>query len=191
MKDIIMLDLVKVCKDIDKYDKLVMCLHELKLDYHYQIDYITSLKQDPSKLASIRDIFSFNYSKRIASKVIEHKELVAAHLVKISKVGLLTIEHLDQVMLPWMADTTARVYNVTESDLEQYSKDYIGFRPEYHKASRELIDCFKAVLARNGSYVYSYESQGAFNQKCNRYLREIEYKALSFRTMIASIRLDD
>ena len=190
MKDIIMLDLVKICENIDRYDRLVMGLHGVKLEYQGGLEHVTALKKDPHKLASFRDIFSFKYRERLATKVEQQKKQVEDHLTKVTKAALLTIEHLDNVMLPWLAQTTAQLFSVPDWEYDDYCSQYINFRPQYQLASRELSDYFKEVELRSGSYVYLIESQGAFNHKCDRYLREIEFKALSFRTLIASFRLE-
>ena len=190
MKDIIMLDLVKICENIDRYDRLVMGLHGVKLEYQGGLEHVTALKKDPHKLASFRDIFSFKYRERLATKVEQQKKQVEDHLTKVTKAALLTIEHLDNVMLPWLAQTTAQLFSVPDWEYDDYCSQYINFRPQYQLASRELSDYFKEVELRSGSYVYLMESQGAFNHKCDRYLREIVFKSLNFRTLIASFRLE-
>ena len=190
MKDIIMLDLVKICENIDRYDRLVMGLHGVKLEYQGGLEHVTALKKDPHQIASLGDIFSFKYRERLATKVEQQKKQVEDHLTNVTKAALLTIEHLDNVMLPWMASTTANLYKVPDYEFDQFCGEYILFRPQYQSASSELVDYFKEVEMRNGNFVYLTESQGAFNQKCERYLMEIEFKALSFRTLIASFRLE-
>ena len=185
-----MLDLVKICENIDRYDRLVMDLHGVKLEYQGGLEHVTALQKDPRRLASLGDIFSFKYRERLATKVEQQKKQVEDHLTKVTKAALLTIEHLDNVMLPWMASTTANLYSVPDYEFDKFCGEYIHFRPQYHWASDELGRYFKEVEVRNGNYVYLTESQGAFNQKCERYLREVEFKALSFRTLIASFRLE-
>lgn len=185
-----MLDLVKICENIDRYDRLVMDLHGVKLEYQGGLEHVSALKKDPRPLASFGDIFSIKYRERLATKVEQRKKHVEEYLTNVTKAALLTIEHLDNVMLPWMAATTANLYSVPDYEFDKYCNEYIYFRPQYHLASDELEKYFKEVEVRNGNYVYLTESQGAFNQKCERYLREIEFKALSFRTLIASFRLE-
>jgi hypothetical protein len=189
MKDIIMLDLVKICENIDRYDRLVMGLHGVKLEYQGGLEHVTALKKDPHQIASLGDIFSFKYRERLATKVEQQKKQVEDHLTKVARASLLTMEHLDNVMLPWLAQTTAKLLSVPDWEYDDYCSQYINFRPQYQLASRELSDYFKEVELRSGSYVYLIESQGAFNHKCDRYLREIEFKSLNFRTTVASLRL--
>mgnify|MGYP000022191600 FL=1 len=190
MKDIIMLDLVKICENVDRYDRLVMGLHGVKLEYQGGLEHVAALKKDPHQIASLGDIFSFKYRERLATKVEQQKKQVEDHLTNVTKAALLTIEHLDNVMLPWMASTTANLYKVPDYEFDQFCGEYILFRPQYQSASSELVDYFKEVELRSGSYVYLIESQGAFNHKCDRYLREIEFKSLNFRTTVAFFRLE-
>ena len=190
MKDIIMLDLVKICENIDRYDRLVMGLHGVKLEYHGGLEHVTALKKDPHQIASLGDIFSFKYRERLATKVEQQKKQVEDHLTKVTKAALLTIEHLDNVMLPWMAATTANLYSVPEYEFDKFCGEYIHLRPQYQWVSDEMKRYFKEVEVRNGNYVYLTESQGAFKHKCDRYLREIEFKSLNFRTAVAFFRLE-
>ena len=145
MKDIIMLDLVKICENIDRYDRLVMGLHGVKLEYQGGLEHVTALKKDPHQIASLGDIFSFKYRERLATKVEQQKKQVEDHLTKVTKAALLTIEHLDNVMLPWMASTTANLYKVPDYEFDQFCGEYIHFRPQYQSASSELVDYFKEV----------------------------------------------
>ena len=186
-----MLDLVKVCKDIDRYDKLIMELHMARSVFKGALDHILALKKDPKSLFKFSDLFHPNtYNERLQSRVKQEQKNVEEHLTNVARASLLTMEHLDNVMLPWLAQTTAQLFSVPDWEYDDYCSQYINFRPQYQLAFRELNDYFKEVELRSGSYVYLMESQGAFNHKCDRYLREIEFKALSFRTLIASFRLE-
>ena len=109
-----MLDLVKIFENIDRYDRLVMDLHRVKLEYQSGLEHVAALKKDPCPLASLRDIFSFKYRERLATKVEQQKKQVEDHLTNVTKAALLTIEHLDNVMLPWLAQTTAQLFSVPD-----------------------------------------------------------------------------
>lgn len=191
MKDIIMLDLVKIFENSDRYDKLVMELHMARSEFKGALDHILALKKDPKPLFRFSDVFHpITYDKRLQSRVKQEQKNVEEHLTNVARASLLTIEHLDNVMLPWLAQTTAQLFSVPDWEHDQYCTQYIHFRPQYHVASHELSEYFKEVELRSGSYVYLIESQGAFNHKCDRYLREIEFKSLNFRTTVASLRLE-
>ena len=55
MKDIIMLDLVKICENIDRYDRLVMGLHGVKLEYQGGLEHVAALKKDPHQIEIIKE----------------------------------------------------------------------------------------------------------------------------------------
>ena len=185
------MDFTKIYENNDRYDKLVMELHMARSEFKEALDHILALKKDPKSLFKFSDLFHPNtYSERLQSRVKQEQKNVEDHLTKVTKAALLTIEHLDNVMLPWLAQTTAQLFSVPDWEYDDYCSQYINFRPQYQLAFRELNDYFKEVELRSGSYVYLMESQEAFNHKCDRYLREIEFKALSLRTLIASFRLE-
>ena len=185
------MDFTKINKNNDRYDKLVMELHMARSEFSGALDHILALKKDPKSLFKFSDLFHLNtYNERLQSRVKQEQKNVEEHLTNVARASLLTMEHLDNVMLPWLAQTTAQLFSVPDWEYDDYCSQYINFRPQYQLASRELSDYFKEVELRSGSYVYLIESQGAFNHMYDRYLREIEFKALSFRTLIASFRLE-
>ena len=185
------MDFTKIYENNDRYDKLVMELHMARSEFKGALGHILALKKDPKSLFRFSDLFHPNtYNERLQSRVKQEQKNVEEHLTNVARASLLTMEHLDNVMLPWLAQTTAQLFSVPDWEYDDYCSQYINFRPQYQLASRELSDYFKEVELRSGSYDYLIESQGAFNHMCDRYLREIEFKALSFRTLIASFRLE-
>ena len=75
MKDIIMLDLVKIFEISDRYDKLVMELHMARSEFKGALDHILALKKDPKSLFKFSDLFHPNtYNERLQSRVKQEQK---------------------------------------------------------------------------------------------------------------------